>query len=343
MKIAFITGITGQDGSYLAELLLEKNYKVYGMIRRMSTINTIRIDHILNKINLRYGDVTDTSNIIGILAEIKNTYPDMQRLEIYNLAAQSHVKISFEMPEFTANTDALGVLRILEAIRICELTNITRFYQAGTSEMYGLVQSKPQNELTPFYPRSPYGVAKLFGYWITKNYREAYNIYACTGILFNHESPRRGENFVTRKITIGLGKILRGEQDCITLGNLNSFRDWGHARDYVRAMWLMLQQDNPDDYVIATGEEHSVREFIEKCFLKKNINIEWKGEGLNEVGIDKNTGNILIKVNSKYFRPSEVDELLGDPSKAKEKLGWKLETSFEGLIDEMVNVDTQNI
>ena len=274
MKIAFITGITGQDGSYLAELLLEKEYKVYGMIRRMSTINTIRIDHILNKINLRYGDVTDTSNIIGILAEIKNNHSDMQRLEIYNLAAQSHVKISFEMPEFTANTDALGVLRILEAIRICELTNITRFYQAGTSEMYGLVQSKPQNELTPFYPRSPYGVAKLFGYWITKNYREAYNMYACTGILFNHESPRRGENFVTRKITIGLGKILRGEQDCITLGNLNSFRDWGHARDYVRAMWLMLQQDNPDDYVIATGEEHSVREFIEKCFLKKNINIE---------------------------------------------------------------------
>jgi GDPmannose 4,6-dehydratase len=273
-KIAFITGITGQDGSYLAELLLEKEYKVYGMIRRMSTINTIRIDHILNKINLRYGDVTDTSNIIGILAEIKNNHSDMQRLEIYNLAAQSHVKISFEMPEFTANTDALGVLRILEAIRICELTNITRFYQAGTSEMYGLVQSKPQNELTPFYPRSPYGVAKLFGYWITKNYREAYNMYACTGILFNHESPRRGENFVTRKITIGLGKILRGEQDCITLGNLNSFRDWGHARDYVRAMWLMLQQDNPDDYVIATGEEHSVREFIEKCFLKKNINIE---------------------------------------------------------------------
>jgi GDPmannose 4,6-dehydratase len=343
MKIAFITGITGQDGSYLAELLLEKDYKVYGIIRRMSTINTTRIDHILNKITLRYGDVSDTSNIVGILAEIKNNHSDMEHLEIYNLAAQSHVKISFEMPEFTANTDALGVLRILEAIRICNLTKIARFYQAGTSEMYGLVQSKPQNELTPFYPRSPYGVAKLFGYWITKNYREAYNIYACTGILFNHESPRRGENFVTRKITIGLGKILRGEQDCITLGNLNSFRDWGHARDYVRAMWLMLQQDNPDDYVIATGEEHSVREFIEKCFLKKNINIEWKGEGLNEVGIDKNTGNILIKVSSKYFRPSEVDELLGDSNKAKEKLGWKLETSFEDLINEMVNVDTQNI
>jgi GDPmannose 4,6-dehydratase len=340
MKVAFITGITGQDGSYLAELLLEKDYKVYGMIRRMSTINTTRIDHILNKITLRYGDVTDTSNIIGILAEIKNTHSDMERLEIYNLAAQSHVKISFEMPEFTANTDALGVLRILEAIRICELINITRFYQAGTSEMYGLVQSKPQNELTPFYPRSPYGVAKLFGYWITKNYREAYNMYACTGILFNHESPRRGENFVTRKITIGLGKILKGEQEYITLGNLNSFRDWGHARDYVRAMWLMLQQDNPDEYVIATGEDHTVREFVEKCFSKKGFEIEWKGEGINEVGIDKNTGSVLIKVSTKYFRPSEVDELLGDPSKAKEKLGWKLETSFEDLINEMVNVDT---
>jgi GDPmannose 4,6-dehydratase len=340
MKVAFITGITGQDGSYLAELLLEKDYKVYGMIRRMSTINTTRIDHILKKINLKYGDVSDTSNIVGILSEIKNTYPSMESLEIYNLAAQSHVKISFEMPEFTANTDALGVLRILEAIRICNLTNITRFYQAGTSEMYGLVQSKPQNELTPFYPRSPYGVAKLFGYWITKNYREAYNMYACTGILFNHESPRRGENFVTRKITIGLGKILRGEQDCITLGNLNSFRDWGHARDYVRAMWLMLQQDNPDDYVIATGQEHSVREFVEKCFSKKGFSIEWQGEGINEVGIDKNTGRILIKVSSKYFRPSEVDELLGDPTKAKHKLGWELETSFDDLINEMVNIDT---
>jgi GDPmannose 4,6-dehydratase len=340
MKVAFITGITGLDGSYLAELLLEKDYKVYGMIRRMSTINTTRIDHILKKINLKYGDVSDTSNIVGILSEIKNTCPSMESLEIYNLAAQSHVKISFEMPEFTANTDALGVLRILEAIRICNLTNITRFYQAGTSEMYGLVQSKPQNELTPFYPRSPYGVAKLFGYWITKNYREAYNMYACTGILFNHESPRRGENFVTRKITIGLGKILRGEQDCITLGNLNSFRDWGHARDYVKAMWLMLQQDNPDDYVIATGQEHSVREFVEKCFSKKGFSIEWQGEGINEVGIDKNTGRILIKVSSKYFRPSEVDELLGDPTKAKHKLGWELDTSFDDLINEMVNIDT---
>ncbi len=339
MKVAFITGITGQDGSYLAELLLEKKYIVYGMIRRMSSINTTRIDHILDKINLRYGDVTDTSNIIGILTEIKVKHSDMDRLEIYNLAAQSHVKISFEMPEFTANTDALGVLRILEAIKICELTKITRFYQAGTSEMYGLVQTKPQNELTPFYPRSPYGVAKLFGYWITKNYREAYNMYACTGILFNHESPRRGENFVTRKITISLGKILRGELEYLTLGNINSLRDWGHARDYVYGMWLMLQQDIPDDYVIATGEEHSVREFVEKCFAKKGFNIEWKGEGINEIGIDKLTQRILIKINSKYFRPSEVDELLGDPTKAINNLGFKLNTSFDNLIDEMIEND----
>jgi GDPmannose 4,6-dehydratase len=339
MKIGLITGITGQDGSYLAELLLEKEYIVYGMIRRMSTINTTRIDHILNKINLKYGDVSDTSNIVGILSEIKNKYPNMERLEIYNLAAQSHVKISFEMPEFTANTDALGVLRILEAIRICELTNITRFYQAGTSEMYGLVQSKPQNELTQFYPRSPYGVAKLFGYWITKNYREAYNMYACTGILFNHESPRRGENFVTRKITIGLGKILRGEIKYLTLGNINSLRDWGHAKDYVRGMWLMLQQDKPDDFVLATGEEHSVKEFAEKCFEKKGYNIEWQGEGDNEVGIDKNTNSILIKIDSKYFRPSEVDELLGDATKAKTKLGWNIEINFEDLVNEMLKHD----
>jgi GDPmannose 4,6-dehydratase len=339
MKVALITGITGQDGSYLAELLLEKEYIVYGMIRRMSTINTTRIDHILNKLYLRYGDVSDTSNIVGILSEIKNKNPNMERLEVYNLAAQSHVKISFEMPEFTANTDALGVLRILEAIRICELNDITRFYQAGTSEMYGLIQSKPQNELTPFYPRSPYGVAKLFGYWITKNYREAYNMYACTGILFNHESPRRGENFVTRKITIGLGKILRGEMEYLTLGNINSLRDWGHARDYVKAMWLMLQQNNPDDYVIATGEEYSVRTFVEKCFEKKGFNIVWEGEGMNEIGIDKNTNKVLIKISPKYFRPSEVDELLGDPTKAKQKLGWKLETSFEDLINEMIKHD----
>ena len=339
MKVGFITGITGQDGSYLAELLLEKNYKVYGMIRRMSTINTTRLDHILDKLSLRYGDMTDTANLVSILSEIKNSNPDMERLEIYNLAAQSHVKISFELPEFTANTDGLGVLRILEAIKICDLINKTRFYQAGTSEMYGLVQKKPQCELTPFYPRSPYGVSKLFGYWITKNYREAYNMFACTGILFNHESPRRGENFVTRKITIGLNKILKGQEKELVLGNLNALRDWGHAKDYVTAMWLMLQQESPDDYVIATGEEHSVREFVEKTFIMKGFDIRWEGNGLNEVGIDKNTGKILIKVSSKYFRPSEVDELLGNSEKAKQNLGWRPFYSFDLLVKEMVEND----
>ena len=339
MKIAFITGITGQDGSYLAELLLEKDYKVYGMIRRMSTINTTRIDHILDKIHLRYGDMSDTGNIIGVLTEIKLKNPEMTRLEVYNLAAQSHVKISFEMPEFTSNVDGLGVLRILEAIRICELSSITRFYQAGTSEMYGLVQSKPQNENTPFYPRSPYGVAKLYGYWITKNFREAYNMFACTGVLFNHEGSRRGENFVTRKITIGLGKILRGEESELVLGNINSLRDWGHAKDYVNAMWLMLQRDQPDDYVIASGEEHSVRDFIEKCFSKKGFQIEWRGEGLEEVGFDKLTDRILIRIDAKYFRPSEVDELLGDPTKAKKELGWVPKITFDDLVDEMIAKD----
>ena len=339
MLVAFITGITGQDGSYLSELLLEKNYKVYGMIRRMSTINTSRIDHILDKLILRYGDVTDSGNITNILYEIKNNNPEMERLEIYNLAAQSHVKISFEMPEFTANIDSLGVLRLLEAIRICGLSDKTRFYQAGTSEMFGLIQQKPQNEETPFYPRSPYGVSKLFGYWITKNYRESYKMYACTGILFNHESRRRGENFVTRKITIGLGKILRGEEQDIQLGNLNSLRDWGHAKDYVKGMWLMLQQEVPDDYVLASGKEYSVREFVEKCFSKKGFNIKWEGTGINEVGIDEKSGRVLIRVNPKYFRPSEVDELLGDPSKAIKHLGWQIETSFDELIEDMLSCD----
>ena len=339
MKVAFITGITGQDGSYLAEFLLEKEYKVYGMLRRMSTINTVRIDHILDKIHLRYGDVTDSANIISILTEIKNTNPTMERLEVYNLAAQSHVKISFEMPEFTSNIDGLGVLRLLEGIRSTGLQDITRFYQAGTSEMYGLVQSKPQNENTPFYPRSPYGVAKLFGHWITKNYREAYNMFACNGVLFNHEGERRGENFVTRKVTIGLGKILRKEQEYITLGNLNSLRDWGHAKDYIKAMWLMLQQDTPDDYVIATGEEHSVREFVELCFKKKGIEIVWQGTGLDEVGIDRDTCKVVVKVSEKYFRPAEVEQLLGDPTKARENLGWKPEITFEKLVDEMLKHD----
>jgi GDPmannose 4,6-dehydratase len=339
MNIAFITGITGQDGSYLSELLLEKGYVVYGMIRRMSTINTTRIDHILDKLNLRYGDMTDTGNIVGILTEIKSAHPEMERLEIYNLAAQSHVKISFEMPEFTGNTDGMGVLRILDAIRICGLTDRARFYQAGTSEMYGLVQEKPQTETTPFYPRSPYAVAKLYGYWITKNYRESYNMFACTGILFNHESPRRGENFVTRKITLGLGKILRGEEAELVLGNINSSRDWGHARDYVKAMWLMLQQDTPDDYAIATGEEHSVRSFVDMSFKKKGFEIEWRGAGAEETGVDKRTGRVLVRVSPKYFRPSEVEELLGDSSKARNILGWTSETSFEDLVDEMLAVD----
>ncbi len=339
MRAAFITGITGQDGSYLAELLLDKGYKVYGMIRRMSMINTGRIDPILDKLILRYGDMSDTSNLISILSEIKRNNPEMERLEVYNLAAQSHVKISFEMPEFTTDVDGVGVLRLLEAIRICDLIPITRFYQASTSELYGLVQAKPQNETTPFYPRSPYGVAKLYGYWITKNYREAYGMYACTGVLYNHESKRRGENFVTRKVSIGLGKILRGEESVLELGNINALRDWGHAKDFVRGMWLMLQQEKPEDYVLSTGEQHSVREFVEKCFALRNIHIVWKGEGVNEVGYDKLTGREYIRINPKYFRPSEVEELLGNSGKARKELGWSTEISFDQLVEEMVDQD----
>ncbi|NDE13995.1 GDP-mannose 4,6-dehydratase [bacterium] len=339
MRVAFITGITGQDGSYLAELLLAKEYKVYGMIRRMSLINTTRIDPILDRLHLRYGDVSDTSNLVGILTEIRDGNAGMERLEVYNLAAQSHVKVSFEMPEFTGNVDGLGVLRILEAIRICGLIGITRFYQASTSELYGLVQSRPQNEDTPFYPRSPYGVAKLYGYWITRNYREAYGMYACTGVLFNHESPRRGENFVTRKITLGLGKILRGEADELLLGNLDAMRDWGHARDFVVGMWLMLQADTPTDYVLATGEEHSVREFVETAFQKRGFHVVWQGEGVDEVGIDAATGRILIRVHPRYFRPSEVETLLGDASRARRELDWKPQTSFDELVREMVDAD----
>jgi GDPmannose 4,6-dehydratase len=339
MRVAFITGITGQDGSYLAELLLEKEYKVYGMIRRMSLINTTRIDPILDRLHLRYGDVSDTSNLVGILTEIRDGNAGMERLEIYNLAAQSHVKVSFEMPEFTGNVDGLGVLRILEAIRICGLIGIARFYQASTSELYGLVQSRPQDEDTPFYPRSPYGVAKLYGYWITKNYREAYGMYACTGVLFNHESPRRGENFVTRKITIGLGKILRGEAECLYLGNLDAMRDWGHARDFVEGMWLMLQQEEPKDYVLATGEEHSVREFVEAAFSRRGFDIYWRGDGQEETGIDRTTGRVMIRVHPKYFRPSEVETLLGDSSRVRRELGWQPRISFEELVDEMVDAD----
>jgi GDPmannose 4,6-dehydratase len=341
-KIALITGITGQDGSYLAELLLEKEYIVWGIIRRSSSINTGRIDHIFDKLILRYGDLTDSSNLLNILTEIKNTYVNLERLEVYNLAAMSHVKISFELPEYTCDVDALGTLRLLEACRTCGiLLSKIRFYQASTSEMYGKVVEIPQTEKTPFYPRSPYGVAKLYAYWITKNYRESYGMYACSGILFNHESPRRGHNFVTRKVTIALGNILKGKQDKLVLGNINSLRDWGHAKDYVNGMWLMLQKDadKVDDYVLATNEYHSVREFVEKAFLFKGINIGWTNEGIKEIGYDINTGKELVFISDKYFRPAEVDELLGDSTKAKEELGWVPSVKFDDLVKEMVEAD----
>ena len=328
MKVALITGITGQDGSYLAELLLEKGYDVHGIVRRASLINTHRIDHIYDRIHLHYGDLTDSTNLVRIIQLVK---PD----EIYNLGAQSHVKVSFEIPEYTGQVDALGTLRVLEAVRLLGMEDCVRIYQASTSELYGLVQETPQRETTPFYPRSPYGCAKIYGYWITKNYRESYGMYACTGILFNHESPRRGETFVTRKITRGLSKISCGLQGVLELGNLNAKRDWGHARDFVEAMWLMLQQDHPDDFVIATGVQYSVREFVDEAAPYFGMNIIWEGEGLNEVGVDKNSGRTVIKVNPKYFRPAEVETLLGDASKAKEKLGWEPKTSFKQLVEEM--------
>lgn len=341
MKIAFITGITGQDGSYLAEFLLEQNYIVYGMIRRSSLINTSRIEHIFKNKNLilKYGDLTDSSNILNILYEIKISYPDFERIEIYNLGAMSHVKVSFEMPEYAGEVDALGTLRLLEAIRSSGIQEKIRFYQASTSEMFGKVQEVPQKETTPFYPRSPYGVAKLYGHWITKNYRESYNLFACSGILFNHESARRAHNFVTRKITIGLGKILKGECDKLTLGNLDAKRDWGHAKDYIKGMWLMLQHDTPDDYILSTNEMHSVREFVEKTFALRGFDIKWKGEGLNEVGYDSITGRELIFVSEKYFRPAEVEELLGDSTKARKILDWKPDYTFDDLVKEMVDND----
>ena len=327
-KIALITGATGQDGSYLAELLLEKGYEVHGIIRRCSLINTHRIDHIYNKLKLHYGDLTDSTNLVRVIQLVQ---PD----EIYNLGAQSHVKVSFEMPEYTGQTDALGTLRVLEAVRLLGMENKVRIYQASTSEMFGLVQEIPQKETTPFYPRSPYGCAKVYGYWITKNYREAYRMYACTGILFNHESPRRGETFVTRKITQAFSRISVGLQECLYLGNLNAKRDWGHAKDFVEAMWLMLQQDEPDDYVIATGEQYSVREFVNEAAPYFGMNIVWFGEGLDEVGIDSNTNRAVIRVDPKYFRPSEVETLLGDATKAKEKLGWEPKISFKQLVEDM--------
>jgi len=341
-KTALITGITGQDGKYLAELLLEKGYIVHGIKRRSSSFNTDRIDNIFEKtkddgtFHLHYGDMTDSTNLISIIQEVQ---PD----EIYNLAAQSHVKVSFETPEYTANADAIGTLRILEAIRILKLTKKTKFYQASTSEMFGLVQEIPQNEKTPFYPRSPYGVAKLYSHWITINYREAYGIYACSGILFNHESPVRGETFVTRKITMAASRIKVGLQEKLYVGNLDAKRDWGHAKDYVRGMWLMLQQDKPDDFVLSTGKMVSVREFIEMVFKQLGIIISWEGNGLFERGIDIDTGGTLIEVDEEYFRPTEVDQLLGDSTKARTILGWEPEYDLESLCKEMVDEDYNSV
>ncbi len=339
MKKALITGITGQDGAYLAELLLDKGYEVHGIKRRSSLFNTDRIDHLYRdpheqgvRLKLHYGDLTDATNLIRIIQQVR---PD----EIYNLAAQSHVAVSFETPEYTANSDALGTLRILEAIRILGLEKTTRFYQASTSEMYGKVQEIPQKETTPFYPRSPYGAAKVYAYWITVNYREAYGLYACNGILFNHESPIRGETFVTRKITRGLARIHEGLDHCLYLGNLDALRDWGHARDFVKAQWLILQQDQPDDFVISTGEQHSVREFVAKAAALLGYEMQWRGTGVAEEGVDRNSGRVLVKVDPRYFRPTEVETLLGDCSKAKAQLGWRPETSFEELVREMVEAD----
>jgi GDPmannose 4,6-dehydratase len=333
MKKVLITGITGQDGSYLAELLLQKGYEVHGIVRRSSLINTDRIDHIFEKIDLHYGDVVDGSRVTSLIQDIQ---PD----EIYNLAAQSHVAVSFEIPEYTANVDALGTLKILEAIRT--LKKPCKFYQASTSELYGKVQETPQTEKTPFYPRSPYGVAKLYGYWITKNYRESYDLFACTGILFNHESPRRGETFVSRKVVKALNAIKNGKQNTLRLGNLNAMRDWGHAKDFVEAMWLMLQQDTPKDYVIATGKQYSVRQLVEECAPYFGMNIVWSGFGIDEVGIDINTNKIIVVVDEKYFRPAEVDTLLGDSTLARNELGWIPKYAFKQLIREMCEFELNN-
>ncbi|EJV64236.1 GDP-mannose 4,6-dehydratase [Bacillus cereus] len=347
MKKALITGVTGQDGSYLAEFLLEKGYEVHGIIRRSSSYNLDRIESLVNEeieglnnkenFHLHYGDITDTSNVIRLISEIR---PD----EIYNLGAQSHVKVSFDVPEYTADVDGVGTLRILEAVRILGLTETTRIYQASTSELYGKVQEVPQKETTPFYPRSPYGVAKIYGFWITKNYRESYNMFAVNGILFNHESERRGETFVTRKITLAAARIAQEKQEALYLGNLDSLRDWGYAKDYVECMWLILQHDKPEDFVIATGEMHTVREFTTLAFKHVGIELEWVGEGVEEKGIDKATGKVLVAVDPKFFRPAEVEQLLGDPTKAKTLLGWNpTKTSFEELVRIMVEADTNKV
>ncbi|KAG2208347.1 hypothetical protein INT46_003671, partial [Mucor plumbeus] len=340
-KVALITGVTGQDGSYLVEFLLEKGYEVHGIIRRSSSFNTGRIEHIYRdrhetgvKFFLHHGDLTDSTCLVHIISKVQPT-------EIYNLAAQSHVKVSFDMSEYTGDVDALGTLRLLDAVRTCGLSDRARFYQASTSELYGKVVETPQKETTPFYPRSPYGVAKLYGYWIVVNYRESYNMYTCNGILFNHESPRRGRTFVTRKITRAVADIHLGRQDCLYLGNIDAKRDWGHARDYIEGMWLMLQQDEPQDYVLATGETHTVRSFVEKAFKKTGRTIVWEGEGVNEIGKDSETGKVRVRIDPKYFRPAEVELLLGDPTKANTELGWKRKVTFDELVDEMVVADIE--
>jgi hypothetical protein len=347
-KVALITGITGQDGSYLAEFLIDKGYEVHGLLRRSSSFNTGRIEHLYldewvrdmkkdRLVNLHWADMTDSSSLIRVIGEVKPT-------EIYNLAAQSHVKVSFDVPEYTADANALGTLRLLEAVRICGLAKSCRIYQASTSELFGKVQEIPQRETTPFYPRSPYAVSKLYGFWIMKNYRESYGMYCCNGILFNHESERRGENFVTRKITLAAARIAHGLQDKLYLGNLDARRDWGYAPDYVQCMWLMLQQEEPDDFVIATGEYYSVRDFATLAFHHAGIELEWKDKGMNEKGIDKATGKVLVEVDPRYFRPADVEQLLGDPSKAKEKLGWNpRQTSFEELVKRMTEYDLKNV
>lgn len=335
-KTALITGITGQDGSYLAEFLLEKGYEVHGILRRSSSFNTSRIDHIFNKVNLHYGDLVDSSNLASIMAKVK---PD----EVYNLAAQSHVKVSFEEPEYTAQADGVGTLRLLEAIRTVGLEKTTRFYQASTSELYGMVQEVPQKETTPFYPRSPYAVAKLYAYWIVVNYREAYEMFASNGILFNHESPRRGGTFVTKKVTSNVAQVMKGSRQRILLGNLDSKRDWGHAKDYVRMMWMMLQCEKPDDFVVATNKQYSVRDLVTLCFEMVGRPVVWRGAGLQEEGVDEKTGDVLVQVSEKYFRPTEVETLLGNPAKAAAKLGWKPEISFKELIYEMLECDMKQV
>jgi len=341
-KVALITGVTGQDGSYLTELLLEKGYTVHGIIRRSSSFNTGRIEHLYKdphekpKMFLHYGDLTDSTNLVNIIYNVQPT-------EIYNLAAQSHVKVSFDMAEYTGDVDGLGTLRLLDAIRTCGLSKCIRFYQASTSELYGKVVETPQKETTPFYPRSPYGVAKMYAYWITVNYREAYGIYACNGLLFNHESPRRGRTFVTRKISRSVANIVCNKQECVYLGNLEAKRDWGHARDYVEGMWMMLQQESPEDFVLATGETHTVREYVEKAFKVVNMEIEWEGEGVDEVGRVKGTDQVVIRVDPNYYRPTEVDLLLGDPAKANKRLGWKRKVDFDSLVEEMVLADLEAV